>query len=485
MTGYLVKMILCSGILLLVYRLFLEKEKMHGFNRFYLLFGILFSLVVPLIAIKAEKEVIPLEETIYVFLPVNDAIPQNAGAIENGGGQAPVKLPGVLLIYGSVTAMLLLRFARNLVAVCKKTRRAERARYQNASLLLTEEGSIPYSFLKYIFVNREDYLEGKVEKEILQHELAHVNQKHSIDIIFTELLSCFFWFNPFIYGYRKAIRLNHEFLADDAVLDKFRNAAAYQLLLLDKIRSASRSVLASPFNYLVTKKRLIMMSKKISPLQRTLRQIILLPLVAALVFLFSTKLVAQSESPKILRGKNRETTRKDTAKPHPWVNMSIGHTKEGVPDELMKEYQTIINKYRVGDSLRIRNITGEDRERLETIFRQMSLEQQSGQPVVFFKRPPPLPKVVPTGEQFNRYKNPAIYGVWIDGKKVPNERLDQYRPTDFSQVFVSKLFGAAKKGRTYTHQVNMMTSSYYHDYYKRAQADRHKTSMLVVGRLNK
>ena len=103
------------------------------------------------------------------------------------------------------------------------------------------------------------------------------------------------------------------------------------------------------------------------------------------------------------------------------------------------------------------------------------------QSVGFFRSPSPLPKVVPTKEQFNRYKNPAVYGVWIDGKKVPNDILDQYSNTDFSQVFISRLYGAAKKGKTYTHQVDMMTNRYYADYYKKTKANSVNSSMAIIG----
>ena len=109
----------------------------------------------------------------------------------------------------------------------------------------------------------------------------------------------------------------------------------------------------------------------------------------------------------------------------------------------------------------------------------MSIAQQSDQTIVFTKNPSPLPKVVPTEKQFDQYKNPNVYGIWIDDKKVSNQALNDYKNTDFSQVSVSKLYGVAKEGRSYSHQVNMMTNAYYATYLRDALVQASKSVMLV------
>lgn len=82
------------------------------------------------------------------------------------------------------------------------------------TLVLLKDDVLPFTFLNYFFVSQKQYNESALEPEILEHELAHIQQRHSCDILFIEILKCVFWFNPILVLYKKAIELNHEFLAD-------------------------------------------------------------------------------------------------------------------------------------------------------------------------------------------------------------------------------------------------------------------------------
>ncbi|WP_141384658.1 M56 family metallopeptidase, partial [Flavobacterium flevense] len=134
------------------------------------------------------------------------------------------------------------------------------------------------------------------------HELIHVNQKHTLDILFIEILKVIFWFNPIFIFYKKAIQLNHEFLADEKVVKSHNNVPFYQNLLLSKANVNPTYYLASNLNYSVTKKRLIMMTKNTSTTRALLKKGILIPLLTALVFSLCTKVVAQETPQK--EGKN-------------------------------------------------------------------------------------------------------------------------------------------------------------------------------------
>jgi TonB family protein len=158
---------------------------------------------------------------------------------------------------------------------------------------LTRDNYVPHSFLNYVFIYKEDYVKGNIEKEIFNHELAHVRQRHSLDILFIELITLFAWINPILYLYRRAIQLNHEFLADEFVVNSVTSPHDYQLLLLDKAMQPSVLVLSSSFNYLQTRKRIIMMTKKTSYRIAILKQIALIPVIVATGFIFSTKVIAQ------------------------------------------------------------------------------------------------------------------------------------------------------------------------------------------------
>lgn len=213
-----------------------------------------------------------------------------------------------------------------------------------------------------------------------------------------------------------------------------------------------------------------------------------MPLSALLIFLFSTKLVAQvKELPKKPSAEKQQKTagEGDTLgrlKKY-FKSESIGYTEQGASQELLNEYQSIVNKYKTPgekDWKGLKNMSEQDRARLETIFKQMSIDQQYYQQIGFFKNIPALPKVVPTKQQFEQFKNPQQYGIWIDRKKVQNSELNKYKNTDFSQAHVSKLYGAAKKGRIYNYQVNLMTNDFYSDYYNSTMGDIDNSHMGVI-----
>jgi hypothetical protein len=117
-------------------------------------------------------------------------------------------------------------------------------------------------------VNRQDFEDGKIEKELLLHEEAHCLQYHSIDIIIIELIYVFLWFNPAIWLFKKALLLNHEYLADNIVLKK-NDLVNYQQLLLNIVLQNNSNYLVSNFKYSSIKSRLEMMTK-INPLHHAL-----------------------------------------------------------------------------------------------------------------------------------------------------------------------------------------------------------------------
>ena len=223
------------------------------------------------------------------------------------------------------------------------------------------------------------------------------------------------------------------------------------------------------------------MTKSTSGRVAFFKKIALIPLFAATAFVFSasTNVIAQ-DATKIIK------QQKDTI-PKAVVGLSVGSTKEGVSPELLNEYQNIIKKYKTDTNswLEFREkVAAPDRNRLETIYKQMSKEQQESQTVAFIKEPKPLPKTIPAKAQMESFKNPGIYGVWINGKKVSNTTLNKYINTDFSQVFISKLYGGAKKNVSYLYQVDLMTKDYYQKYYDEEIANK-DNSIMVFQRFTK
>lgn len=289
-------------VFLMFYLLVLEKEKIHYFNRFFLVFSIIFSLILPFVSFEVIRE-IP-KSLIEIGNIQVDIINQKT---ENNYLEI-----AVWLIYSIITLVLFIRFNRNVLRFYQKIKTNEIQNYQNTKLVLLDEKTLPYTFLNYIFINKNDFYSHSIEQELFTHELTHVNQKHTIDILFIELLKVIFWFNPIYIFYKKAIQLNHEFLADENVNSSHNNISFYQNLLLTKTYDTNY-LLASNLNYQLTKKRLIMMSKNTSKTIEFIKKISVFPIIIGLLFLFCIKTVAQISKP-IIKTKPKVTVVKKTNK---------------------------------------------------------------------------------------------------------------------------------------------------------------------------
>ncbi|RTY76028.1 energy transducer TonB [Flavobacterium sp. LS1R10] len=290
MSDFLIKSTITLFILLAVYYLFLEKEKIHVFNRFYLLFSLVFSMVIPFITIEVIQEIAH-----SAVNPGNIQILQgNAVVLEETNYLAI----GLWSLYAVVTLVLAIRFISNIIKISSKMKSNTPIDYKNAKLILLPKKTLPHTFLNTIFINETEYNYRQIEAELYTHELTHVTQKHTLDILFIELLKTVFWFNPIFIFYKKAIQLNHEFLADEKVVTSYNNVPFYQSLLLSKANENQTFYLASNLNYLITKKRLLMMTKTTSKTKALLKKATLIPVVTALLFLLCTKVVAQETNVK-------------------------------------------------------------------------------------------------------------------------------------------------------------------------------------------
>jgi hypothetical protein len=208
---------------------------------------------------------------------------------------------GLWSLYAVVTIILAVRFISNIIKISSKMNSNTPIAYRNAKLILVPEKTLPHTFLNTIFINETEYNNRKIEAELYTHELTHVVQKHTLDILFIEILKTLFWFNPIFIFYKKAIQLNHEFLADEKVVTSYNNVPFYQSLLLSKANVNQPFYLASNLNYLITKKRLIMMSKTTSKNISILKKIAIAPVLAVLLFSLCTETVAREKNNTIVQ----------------------------------------------------------------------------------------------------------------------------------------------------------------------------------------
>ncbi|TMM58357.1 M56 family metallopeptidase [Maribacter algarum] len=292
MLVYILKSAACLAILFVFYKLFLEKESVHKFKRFYLLVALVFSLLVPALVFTEYVEVEPPAEMTY-------AVPKTALVSKEVINVPPALEADVLdiepILWGVYFMGLFffgLKFIRNLFQIFRRIRRNPKHKLNRFTQVLLQEKITPHTFFSYIFLNKTKFESKQIPKEVLLHEETHAQQKHSWDVVFVELLQVIFWVNPFIYMAKKAIKLNHEFLADQAVLQKNIDATTYKNTLLSYLSPDSEKKyqpLANAINYSSIKKRFTIMKTQTSKKAVLLRSLLLLPLLSILIYGFSQK----------------------------------------------------------------------------------------------------------------------------------------------------------------------------------------------------
>ncbi len=275
------------------YILFLERENMHYTKRFYLLFSLIFACTIPLITFTYTTTVLVGPEIVQEPLVMPMTIYE----------QVPIVTPSIdylsivlWSIYGIGVLIFGFRFVKNIKNLTKKINTNERLKEPSHINVLVSDTFVPHTFLKYIFLPKKEYQDKNIPKEVLLHEKTHVTQKHTLDILFIEILQILFWFNPLLFWIKKSIKLNHEFLADQTVLKRQFSLQNYMNLLVTYPNNSNQVELSSPINYSLTKKRIVMMSKQFSKTRAAARVLLLFPILLGCMLLFNNEIVAQQKS---------------------------------------------------------------------------------------------------------------------------------------------------------------------------------------------
>lgn len=278
MIVFLIHFVLGLTLSYMIYHFLLRKEKMHQFNRFYLISILVLSVVVPLLNIRLVSDIVS---------PVQ-VLAWNASDSFGVWSFSSYLWTTYFLISG----LFLLRFFYNLWTIIRKIRASHRVVVSNRTFVLVEENILPHTFLHFIFVSREEYEKQRIEEELFTHEQTHASEYHTLDVLFVELYQCVFWFNPVLILVKKAIRLNHEFIADEKVIRAHQNIPEYQYLLLDLVGRKPYHGLSSSINYSITKRRFNMMGREPSKWTSGLIKLMVAPVLLLFVFMFSG--IAQS-----------------------------------------------------------------------------------------------------------------------------------------------------------------------------------------------
>jgi hypothetical protein len=282
---YLVKVILCSGVLFLYYQVALRNRLFHQWNRFYLLASVFLSLCLPLVRFtifESNAEQISALDLLRSFQYADHRM--EAFIVVSNKGLSEEQW--LVILYGLVSFFLLGMFSFSLARIWKIIRTYPHQRISNITLIETDVQGTPFTFFCYVFWNKQLSLASATGQQIFQHELVHVKQKHTVDKLLLQVVLLLFWCNPFFWLMRKELNNIHEFIADKkAVGDS--NANALATLLLHTAYPTQFSSFTNAFFQTSIKRRLMMLKQK--PHLSYAGRLMVLPVVALLSFAFTVR----------------------------------------------------------------------------------------------------------------------------------------------------------------------------------------------------
>ncbi|ARV12281.1 hypothetical protein BTO09_07930 [Gilvibacter sp. SZ-19] len=278
---YVLKSAACWALLYGFYKLLLERESMHQLKRWYLLGGLVLGALIPLVTF-----------TTYITADADAAtviISAAEGTSTATGFWSTLDYVSLIwTIYWLGFAVFAVRFVWNLGKLLRRIWAHPKQSQRPLFYVLLARPVQPHTFFKYIFVNSKRFAQRAIPKEVLLHEQAHAQQLHSADVLLAEALQVVFWFNPLVYLLKHSILLNHEFLADEAVLNTGVPKSQYQNTLLAYLNPRTCPDLASAINYSSIKKRFTLMKNSSPKRVQWAKSLLLLPLLAILLYSFST-----------------------------------------------------------------------------------------------------------------------------------------------------------------------------------------------------
>ncbi|MDQ6845278.1 MAG: hypothetical protein M3Z92_13160, partial [Bacteroidota bacterium] len=286
---YLLKVILCSGILCGYYFIALRNKIFHRWNRFYLLASVLIALSVPLMKINIFQKTNAEKGTVVKILQTinyGDEI-----IIEYGKNKGIQFNPANIIIgaYLLITFVFLSIFIIALHRIFRLKKKYPETKLAGINFVSTDARGTPFSFFNFIFWNNAIDLDSKQGHQIFNHEIAHVKEKHSYDKIFMNLLLIFFWINPFFWLIQKELSMIHEFIADKEALED-NDINAFAEMILQTVYPGKKFPITNNFFHSPLKRRLTMFIKNKNPKVNYASRLFVLPLAAIVFLAFTLKM---------------------------------------------------------------------------------------------------------------------------------------------------------------------------------------------------
>jgi len=302
MIQYILECIAFQLLFLVIYDFFLKKETFFQWNRVYLLGTFLLSLILPWVKIEAFKQQVPqtfAQYPEYLWGLQNEAV---VVQVQESSSWNFTWQEGIF--YGGMLVALVL-FGLKIRQLYLLRKSGEKISYPLFTQIVIENSNIAFSFFKSIFIG--DKVLKMKHDTIIAHELVHIKQRHTYDLLFFELMRIVGWFNPLVYVYQNRISELHEFIAD-AQVSKEHKSDHYEQLLAQVFQTEHISFINQFFTKSLIKKRIVMLQKSKSKKIWQLKYLLLVPMVLGILFYTSCEMSPKSENNESINGTSLSTS---------------------------------------------------------------------------------------------------------------------------------------------------------------------------------
>ncbi|GHT08590.1 TonB-dependent receptor [Bacteroidia bacterium] len=273
---YLLKSGIWITVFWLIYRLFLRKETFFQFNRYFLLAGLPASFALALCQYRYP-----------VHLNLQLMIAPEAVAAQPAPTGLLIGWPVVFVaIYVVGMFVVLMHHLIGLNKIGRLIRKQKSSIHTKPPVIEIPQIQSAFSFFGYVFMDKTANLSEVEKRLILEHETAHIEQRHWMDLLLSQMVCALQWFNPFVWLYRSAVKQNHEFLADRSVIQKGNSQAVYHAALINYTLKAPVFALANAFATHKFK-RINMMKKNVSKPAKKFAALLLIPALAVFLWAFA------------------------------------------------------------------------------------------------------------------------------------------------------------------------------------------------------
>ncbi len=290
---YLLKSSVLLAMFYTAYIVFMQKETFFTSNRWFLVSGLLTSVLLPLFFITKIIFVEPK--------PINHFQHLNNNTNSTIQSFTPIKTIDWIqigwIVYAIIGLFLVFRILIHLLSLFHFLYKKQVIVNKPFVFVDVKEEINPFSFFKYIVFNSNKYSETELNT-ILNHEKVHSREKHSVDVLIAKLFCAVFWFNPFAWMYKKAILQNLEFIADQKAIQNIEDKKVYQLTLLKVVTDQHCFPITNNFYQSLIKKRIVMLNKNQSKKVNSWKYFLIIPALVGFVFLFQIKVQAQEKENK-------------------------------------------------------------------------------------------------------------------------------------------------------------------------------------------